>query len=274
MAQLNWARQVARTGTPENYRAAIVEAEEISPANPRWDEAQSQIDQWRRNIALIEDQPFIDRAKLTALSGDRASLRAAIAEAQNVSNASALYEEAQELVADWRWQIQRMDNQPILSQARQLADTGQLTQAIEVAARIPANQALYDEAQTLMANWRSRHLGRQAYQQALTVAESGSIGALTEAMALALSVPQSSPDWTLAQQAANQWSWDLLNIAELAASQARVTEAINIASQIPSTTNAYTQAQIRIGEWQGTPRNTSPQDIETIPAAAAPNAGP
>lgn len=255
VAQLNWARQVASSGAVENLRAAIAEAEEVDPTNPLWEEAQSQIDEWRRDIALIEDQPFIDRAKLTALSGDRASLRAAIAEAQNVTSSSALYDEAQELIADWRWQLQQMDNQPILAQARQLADRGQLTQAIEVASRIPANQALYDEAQSAIADWQSRQQGRQSYQQALMVAESGSVSALVRAIGLAQSVPQSSPDWTLAQRAASQWSWNLLNIAESAALDNNFVEAINIARQIPAGTDAYTEAQVRLDEWQGRPRD-------------------
>jgi hypothetical protein len=250
VAQLNWARQVARSGDAANLRAAIMEAEEIAPANPLWDSAQAQIDEWRRDIALIEDQPFIDRAKLTALSGDRASLQAAIAEAQQVSSNSALYGEAQELVADWRWQIQRMDNQPLLSQARQLADTGQLSQAIEVASRIPTNQALYDEAQTAISDWRSRQRGRQSYQQALLVAQSGSVSALQEAIKLALAVPENSPDWTLARRAANQWSWDLLNVAESAALRQDLPAAIRTASQIPPDTDAYSEAQIRIGAWE------------------------
>jgi len=263
IAQLNWARQIARSGTVENLRAAIMEAEEVAPTNPLWDETQAQIKQWQRDIALIEDQPFIDRAKLTALSGDRASLQAAIAEAQQVTSSSALYDEAQELIADWRWQIQRMDNQPILAQARQLADTGRLNQAIEVASRIPDNQAFYDEAQSAIADWQSQQQGRQSYQQALIVAESGSVNALIEAITLALGVPETSPDWTLAQRAANQWSWDLLNIAESEA-QRDIDEAIRIASQIPPRTDAYTEAQLRLRAWRGNDFNSEFSDVENI----------
>ncbi|MEM7649664.1 MAG: chromosome segregation ATPase, partial [Cyanobacteria bacterium P01_A01_bin.70] len=250
VAQLNWARQVARSGTVESLRAAIVEAEEVAPDNPRWDQAQTQIAEWRRGIALIEDQPFIDRAKLAALGGDRASLQGAIAEVGQVPNSSALYGEAQDLMADWRWQIQRLDNQPMLTQAQQLADNGQLSQAVAVASQIPPNQALYDEAQTAIAGWQDQQSGRQSYQQALLVADSGTVGGLAQAIELALAVPDSSSDWTLARQAANQWSWDLLRVAESTAAR-NVDEAIAIASQIPPRTDAYAEAQLRIRDWQG-----------------------
>ena len=250
VAQLNWARQVARSGTVESLRAAIVEAEEVAPDNPRWDQAQTQIAEWRRGFALIEDQPFIDRAKLAALGGDRASLQGAIAEVGQVPNSSALYGEAQDLMADWRWQIQRLDNQPMLTQAQQLADNGQLSQAVAVASQIPPNQALYDEAQTAIAGWQDQQSGRQSYQQALLVADSGTVGGLAQAIELALGVPDSSSDWTLARQAANQWSWDLLRVAESTAAR-NVDEAIAIASQIPPRTDAYAEAQLRIRDWQG-----------------------
>ena len=256
VAQLNWAQQVARSGTVESLRAAIVEAEEVAPDNPRWDQAQTQIEQWRRAIALIEDQPFIDRAKLTALGGDRASLQGAITEAEQVPGSSALYGEAQDLIADWRWQIQRLDNQPMLTQAQQLADNGQLNQAVAVASQIPPNQALYDEAQTAIAGWQSQQSGRESYQQALLVANSGTTRALVEAIDLALEVPEASPDWTLARQAANQWSWDLLSVAESTATR-NLDEAIAVASQIPPRTDAYAEAQLRIRDWQGQSSSTS-----------------
>ncbi|MEM1311176.1 MAG: chromosome segregation ATPase, partial [Cyanobacteria bacterium P01_H01_bin.153] len=161
VAQLNWAQQVASSGNVESLRAAITEAEEVAPSNPMWDATQAQIEEWRLDIAQIEDQPYIDRAKLTATGGDRANLQAAITEVQQISSNSALYDEAQELAADWRWQIQRLDNQPILNQARTLADSGRLAQAIEVASSIPADQAVYDEAQTAIANWQSQQQGRE-----------------------------------------------------------------------------------------------------------------
>ena len=126
----------------------------------------------------------------------------------------------------------------------------QLSQAVAVASQIPPNQALYDEAQTAITSWQDQQSGRQSYQQALLVADSGTVGALAQAIELALGVPDSSSDWTLARQAANQWSWDLLSVAESTAAR-NVDEAIAIASQIPPRTDAYAEAQLRIRDWQG-----------------------
>jgi hypothetical protein len=256
VAQLNWAQQVARPGTVDSLRAAIAEAQEISPSNPFWDDTQDQIDTWRRSIALIEDQPYIDQAKLMAVDGDRASLQAAIAQVQQISSNSFLYDEAQDLAADWRWQIQRMDNRPILTQAQRLADAGDLGQAISVASQIPASEAVYDEAQAAIADWQAEEASLYAYQQALLVAETGTVSALVRAINLAQQVPPSSPDWSFAQQAVNQWSWDVMGIAESTAFS-NPTEAVNIVQQIPSGTAAYPAAQQRLQEWQQPLNNSS-----------------
>jgi hypothetical protein len=261
VAQLNWAQQIARPGTVDSLQAAITEAEGIGPSNPFWDETQEQIDAWRRSIALIEDQPYIDQAKLVAVAGDRASLQVAIAEVQRIPGDSFLYDEAQELAADWRWQIQQMDNRPILTQAQRLADAGDFGQAINVASQIPTSEAMYDEAQAAISDWQTEQTSVYAYQQALLVAESGTVSALVRAINLAQQVPPSSADWTFAQQAANQWSWDVMGIAESTAFS-NPTAAVSIAQQIPSGTSAYPAAQQRLLEWQQPLTNSSP--VETV----------
>jgi len=257
VAQLNWAKRIAQPGSPADLRAAIAEAELIDANNPFWGDAQAYIEQWRQDIAEVEDRPFLDRAKIYASRGDRAALQAAIVEASNIESDSALYAEAQSEIADWRWEIQRRLNEPILSQARQLARSGQLAQAVAVASQIPADEALYDEAQTAIADWQSTQQGQQVYQQAVLTAQSGSINALVEAIGLAQSVPESSADWAQAQRLANQWSWQLLDFAEADANRGEIMDAIAIASQIPPQTEAYASAQLRIRDWEKTPETIS-----------------
>lgn len=278
VAQLNWARQIARPGTVADLRAAISEANSIGASSPIWDEVQDQIWQWQTTIAEIEDRPFLDQAKVTANAGDRASLQAAIAEANQIPAGSAIYGEVEAAVADWRWQIQTIDNRPVLAEARQLADTGNLAEAITVAARIPANQAVYEDAQTAIAEWTTQQQAAQAareaaqaeqpdsgveqpdvqqYQAAVLVSQSGTVDALVEAIALAQTIPESSLDWSAAQQDIDQWSWELLRIAKVEAEQDR-GQGIAIAAQIPPRTQAYAEAQLRILDWQKTEVITVP----------------
>ncbi|MBF2035800.1 MAG: chromosome segregation ATPase [Leptolyngbyaceae cyanobacterium T60_A2020_046] len=248
VAHLDWARRVAIPGTVPDLRAAITEAEKISSGNPLWDEAQTQIRQWRRQISLIEDGPYLDQAQALASAGDRAALTAAIETASNIPSSSAIYEEARELIADWRWQIQQMNNEPILARARQLAAAGNLSDAVAVATQIPSGQAYYDEAQTAIAQWRGEVRGQnltQAYQRA----QAGNVSALVDAIAIAQGIPQSSSNWQEAQRAINQWSWDILRIAEAEAA-VDLNSAIAVADRVPQRTEAYASAQLKLQEWR------------------------
>ncbi|NJN22503.1 MAG: hypothetical protein HC812_16645 [Leptolyngbya sp. RL_3_1] len=177
---------------------------------------------------------------------------------------SALYGDAQALIADWRWSIQRLDNQPILAQARQLANSGNVTAAIATARQIPTGQAFYDEAQDLIATWEAQirpaqpaaqgsppAAQNQSLQQAYQLAQTGTASALNQAITLALAVPESSDRWTEAQGAANRWSWAILQQAEAEAGR-NLSLATQLAQQVPPRTEAYAAAQLRIREWTAT----------------------
>ena len=252
LAQLDWARRVAEPGTVADLYAAIAAAEEMDRNNPRWSEAQQQIDRWQREISRIEDGPYLDQARALAAAGNRAALVAAIEAARQIDGNSALYGEAQDLIGDWRWQIQRQDNAPILAQARQMAATGNLEQAIAIARQIPQGQALHSDAQDLISSWRGDLGGSEALQQAYATAQSGTIGNLVQAIRLAQDVPQSSQRWGEAQDMIDQWSWDILRTAELEASRS-LPSAIDVARQVPPRTAAYASAQLRIEEWSAGP---------------------
>lgn len=248
VALLDWARQVAQPGTAADLRRAITEARRVSRDSPRWAEAQRQIDRWQREVDRIEDGPYLAQARQLAAPGDRASLTAAIATAQNVESSSSLHGEAQELISSWRWELQRMDNTPVLSQARQLAAAGNLTQAIAVANQIPQGQALYSDAQGLVTTWRGETTGQDQLNRAYQVAEGGTVNALVQAIELAQGVPERSSRWQEAQNMVNQWSWTLLSTAEAEMSR-DISRAIQVARQVPPRSEAYANAQLRIQEW-------------------------
>jgi hypothetical protein len=248
LAQLDWAKQVANPGTVADLQAAIALAQEIDRDSPSWSAAQAQIDRWRGEISRIQDGPYLSQAKALAAAGDRASLLAAIDTARQIGRGSALYGEAQDLIADWRWDVQRFDNAPILAQARQAADQGNIPGAIAIAQQIPQGQALYRDAQNLVERWQGENLGGDTLQTAYQAAQSGTVGNLVQAISLAQQVPQTSGRWNEAQGAINQWSWDILRTAEIEAGR-DVARAIDVAQQVPSGTEAYAAAQGKIAEW-------------------------
>jgi soluble cytochrome b562 len=246
LAQLEWAREVALPGTVADLQAAINEADQISPGNPVWDEAQAEIKRWRGQIQTSQDRPFLIQADQLAQVGD---LPGAIAAARQVAPGRALYPDAQEKITTWRRQLQRNEDGPILAQAQQLANAGQLQAAIAMASRIQSGRVLYRDAQADIDTWQGQIQGQQNLQRAYQVAQRGRIPDLVEAIEMARSVPSSSPQKAEANQALTRWSWDIFRMAETE-SQYSLNRAIEMAESVPPQTEAYAQAQLSLREWQ------------------------
>lgn len=249
VAQLEAARRIADPGGVGDLRAAIATARQIERTNPRWDEAQTQINRWQAQIETVEDQPTLVRAEQYANQGNLNGLRAAITEARTIRAGRALYSDAQSKIRTWQAQVQRIEDQPLLNQARQLADGGRIPEAIAVANQITSSRALYDTAQQDIRTWQGQAQGQRRLADAYASAQSGSVDGLTTAIQFAQQVPSSSSQHSEAISAANRWSWDLLQLAESAATS-NLSRAVSLVSRIPARTEAYATAQLRLQEWQ------------------------
>lgn len=152
---LDYAIELAKSGTIEDLRAAIAEASQIQQGRALRGDAQTWIAAWRRDIERIEDQPYLDRAWILA---DEGKLSEAIEAAQAILPGRALYGEAQSAISEWQaqivWNNQVAADRPILDRARRLADQGNLWEAIRVASEIGSGRALSREAQSAIAEWR------------------------------------------------------------------------------------------------------------------------
>ena len=262
LAQLERARLLiqARGGSLE---AAIAAASLISPANPRYREAQTQIQSWQAEIQVSQDRPILDQAEQLALSADVASLQAAINQATQVTSGRALYKEAQGKIQQWTSQIQQIQDQPYLDQARAYADAGNLRTAIKIAEQIRSGRSLYNEAQTAAAPWR-KQIQAEAYQaqaesdlaqaqrtlqDARQMASTGLPASLANAIQLANQINRPAALRSEATAAVNEWSLVLLQLAQQQATS-NPTAAIAIAQRIPSGTTAYSEAQTQIETWR------------------------
>ncbi|MFZ4640041.1 MAG: hypothetical protein ACOYMP_06545 [Nodosilinea sp.] len=149
---LNLARQLARPGTIPALQAATAKASQISLGRPLRVEAQTLMAAWRQEIEEIQDRPILDRAVALANQG---KLQEAIVEATKIPSNRALYPRAQGLVQDWTRSIQITQDQPTLNKAKDLAYSGKLTAAINLAAQIAPGRALYPEAKAAIALWKA-----------------------------------------------------------------------------------------------------------------------
>ena len=243
------ARELAQSGEVSNLAAAISEARLISQPNPRYSEAQAEINDWQRQIQTIEDQPILARAREMASGGNISAWQAAIAEARLIAPGRALSQEAQSQISRWRSNIERQEDQPLLDQAISFAYGKNYPAAIETAQQIRSGRVLYGEARAKIRAWQREIRSQELIQKAYQTASEQTPAAFADAIKIAQQIPSSTEVTAESRQAINRWGSQLLAIANDRA-YFSMKEAIEIASLIPSGTNAYRSAQSQIKTWQ------------------------
>lgn len=251
LTRLTLARQLAQPGTVSDLSAAIAEAQLIPASNPRAAEAREEIARWRTQVETMEDRPFLDQAEALASAGDIFSLQAAIDQASRIQQGRALYSDARRQIQTWQSRMERMQDQPYLDQATQLANMGNLSGAIAAAEQISSGRTLYDDAQTNIRSWRAQLQGQQRMQEAYSAARFGTPPNLITAIRAADQVAAESPLRAEANRMINIWSQDLLRFARTQAT-VDLEGAIATASNIPPRTEAYAAAQQQIQVWRET----------------------
>lgn len=240
---LDRAEQYANAG---NWQAAINEASQIRPGRSLYDQASRRVEAWTAQIQRAQDQPQLDQARQLANAGD---LEGAIAAARRIGSGRALANEAQSEIDQWSSRLERTQDQPYLDQARQLARQGNLGEAIAVAQQIGPDRALYDEAQAEIQQWRGQYQGQDQLQQAYRAASMQTPAMLVAAIEIAEQIPSNSATRSEADRMIDQWSYQILQLAEAQASF-NLSEAIEIAERVPANTAAYGAAQRNIQTWR------------------------
>ena len=267
VALLSQARERASRGSTADLTSAISMAGRISRNSAQWDDASQQIEEWRTRVETTQDRPILERADQLASVGTPDNLRAAIQEARKISSGRSLGAEADRRIATWTGRIQRIEDQPLLDQARQRASTGDRAGAIAIAARIGEGRALYDDAQADINRWQTQESGRQRLGEAVTVANRGDANSLATAIELASQVPSGSDSRASADSQIDSWSWTLLRQAEVESGR-NLETAITLAQRIPSQAEAYEPAQVRIRAWRDNQRE------DEAPSSGRRNNGP
>lgn len=244
---LNRATEIARDRNISAYESAIAVARNISPNRALYEEAQAKIATWRDKIERIEDQPILDRAIRLANQG---SLERAVVTAQKIAPNRVLYQDAQGRIENWRDKIERIEDQPILDEAAELAKEGQLEEAILTAQQINSNRALYQEAQMNIRSWRNDLAARENLREASQIAEAETVDALTRAIKNVTQAFDSETYRYQAERLLNRWSEQIYEMALQRASEDNLATAIRIAQQIPSQSNLYQTAKNKIQRWQ------------------------
>jgi hypothetical protein len=223
---LAWLNQIPEDQRPEDYEALLAQAEAgYADQGVTGEEALAAA---RRIIEPVSASLFND----------------AIEQARQVSVNDPDYAQAQIDIQRW--------SRVILDLAEGRAAVGNLDGAIAAASLVPDDQTeVYSQAQRQIQRWQQRQENRRLLQQAQDLLEPGQATSFQTAIALSQQIPPDYPEYPLAQERIDQWSRDILAIAQARAADGDLPGAIAAASLVPPDTSAYDQAQGDIQSWQG-----------------------
>jgi uncharacterized caspase-like protein len=170
--------------------SAIATARKVKQTEPRYPQAQANIQVWNNMIFDLS----VERAKKRQYSN-------AIAAASLINSSEPLYPKAQTAIAQWRKQAkQHLSNKTLVEAAAGLIKPGQAStynRAIEVAKKVPPDEPGYDIAQKSIDKW-SKKILELANNRAAA-------GEFQAAIGTAVLVPEGTPARNAAQKAIQRW---------------------------------------------------------------------
>jgi hypothetical protein len=190
-ATLDKAKRLIRYNHVSLFNKAIVQARDIKPGDPLYQQARQNITRWSEVI--------LDIAEGRAEKGNYAT---AIPAAQLVpKDDPSVYAKAQKTIEQWQvLSTQQKENQGIIQAAKQQIQYNQgssYIRAIAAVRKIPSGQPGYAEAQQLIEQW-----SQTIYQMAQSRASQGKFQMAIQTAAL---VPAGTPSYDDAQKVIAKW---------------------------------------------------------------------
>ncbi|NJO95215.1 MAG: chromosome segregation ATPase [Pleurocapsa sp. CRU_1_2] len=145
----------AKLDTVFGMEEAIEEIKKLNKNSEYYQLGQNLQNRWKLET---KDIVHLSKARDLARVETIPNLREAIAEAELIPSGNPRYGDARKAIAGWRGQIQTIEDQPILSRARELSygnNVNAWRRAIAEARLITSNSPLYDEAQQDVRSWQA-----------------------------------------------------------------------------------------------------------------------
>ncbi|GAB4204255.1 MAG: hypothetical protein Fur006_59280 [Coleofasciculaceae cyanobacterium] len=255
--QLSRASETAKKNNILALVDALAALRPIEQKSPVRKLASSKATLWQQEL---QDLTKLQLATVFASFQQRTGLTYAIDQAARVAPGRPQRQRSQTLIAQWRKEIQLIDDRNTLANAKQIASGGTLVElkaAVELARQIKLGQPLRIEAQTEIAKW-NRQIYALEDQPILDLAEAfAQRGDLIAAISTAGQIRSQRPLYPEAQKAIAKWvaqiqtaqDRPILDAAAALAAQGRFDAAIATASQIPPERALYPQAQAAISNW-------------------------
>lgn len=236
---------------------AIAEIQKLDPNSPLADTAKQLRERW---TIEIKDVQHIAKAEELARPGDITSYNAAIAEINQIAPNNPRYSEAQSKAANWRGEIQIIEDRPIINRAKELALPGNISaweRAIAEINLVSSSSPLYSEAQENARTWRG-NIEREEDQPILDRAIAlGNAGDYEQAINVAQPIASNRALSAQAQEKIALWRSEIQAEKDLEEAQYLATQntvdslasAISTIRQIPSNTRVYYEVVPNVNDW-------------------------
>ncbi|MEQ9550142.1 MAG: hypothetical protein RIM23_11050 [Coleofasciculus sp. G3-WIS-01] len=256
--RLGRAGKLVQQNTILAFIDALTAVRQLDAKSPVQKPAAAQAVQWE---AQLQDRLQLSLAQMTASFEQRPLLQMAIEQATLITPTRPQRIRSQTYIAQWRKQIQQIDDRNTLRIAQQLAagnTIDQLNAAVAQARKIELGQPLRIEAQSAIAKW-NRQIETLEDQPILDLARAfAQRRDLIAAISTANQIRPGRMLYAESQAAIAQWvaqiqtaqDRPILEAAAALAAQGRFDAAIATAAQIPPERALYQQAQAAIAFWK------------------------
>lgn len=247
----------AQLDTVFGIEEAIEEAKKLERKSEYYQLGQQLIGRWEKEIGGVR---HLSKARQFAQIGTIGNLNKAITEAAEISSSNPRYGEARQEIGKWRRQIQVIEDQPILTRARELSYGNNMNawrRAIAEASLISSNSPLYGDAQNYVRTWRA-NIQKMEDQPILNEADSfANVSNYPAAIESARRIASGRALYPDAQSRISRWQAELdgqryLQEANDLANQGTpeaLARAITIARQAPTNSSARPQVITDINDW-------------------------
>jgi hypothetical protein len=251
------AQSHAKVGTVSDLETAISLLQSIKSDSPMYARAQKFLGNWQLEI---QDLTALQRARSFAAIGTVKDIQSAIIEAQRIPSNNPRGKEAAQSIAQWRKQIETVQDTPYFTAAENLANGGApngINRAIAQLGQIRPGRALYPQAQQKIQKWTA-DLERAQDGPILEQAESfASSGNLRSAVEMGSRIGSGRAMYAQAQLKVRDWESQLQATDNLAAARRLANTnnpesllgAIAAAARVPRTSPLRDEARSLMNEW-------------------------
>lgn len=192
-------------------------------------------------------EELMEQSKVLLKDISASGFSKAIALAAQIPDGDPQFEQAQANIEQW--------SQTILDIAEGRAQSQNLQGAVDAVKLIPdANQKIYQQGQEKLKEWEAQLAvvknNQEILSQAKALIKPGQASTYSDAIGKVEQIPADQPGYAEAQKLIDQWSNEILAIAQSRAQKKQYSLAIEAAQLVPENSPTHAAAQKAIAEWK------------------------